>query len=400
MTRPLDRFTFPALVCACALLALAPTPAAGEETTAAPAAPTAPGDDRARFELLAARVAACWDSARGGFVTDGGVPSESAVELGLLLGRQGAHGEWKHRALATVEWTRALMDTLGGGFATRRQRPGAEPEAFGMRTDVNARRLANLVAAWQATGNERYRRDAGRVAGFVDRVLIDGRGGFVAAPVGDRTLEPAANGVAIHAWLRWAASTGDVPTRNFALRSIERVWETCFDPRGVLLRRGDFGEVMMAPQLIDQVEMGRALVLSSSLCARPQDLKRAGLLARVVIEKFADPKRGGFMTQAMPKKDGTIRRAARRADENARAALFLAELAAASGDDALRAAARGAWAAFAEDQEKAGLEAADWALAFHTAFPPESPAPVTWEATASERGPVPNIIFRTRGKRR
>ena len=46
------------------------------------------------------------------------------------------------------------------------------------------------------------------------------------------------------------------------------------------------------------------------------------------------------MTRAMPEKDGTIRRAARRADENARAALFLAQLEAATGDDWFRDAAR------------------------------------------------------------
>lgn len=390
------------LAFACSLLALAPPPAVAREKAPdiGPTAPAGPVDDRGRFELLTAQVAACWDSARGAFVSKDDLPSESAVELGLLLGRKAAHREWRGRALASIDWTRSLMDTLSGGFVTSRERGGADLDAFTMRTDVNARRLANLIAAWQAGGDERHLRDARRVANYVDRVLVDGRGGFVTVPVGDRTLEPASNGVAIHAWLRWAAATHDPRVRDFALRSIERVWESCFDPLGVLLRRGTFGEVMVAPQLIDQVEMGRALVLASQLCNRPQDLKRAEGLGRVVIEKFPDAKRGGFMTQAMPKKDGTIRRADRRADENARAALFLAELAAATGDDAFRDAARGAWDAFAEDQEKMKLDAADWALAFHAAFAPETPASPSWQSAAAEPPPGPAVLYRTERRKK
>jgi uncharacterized protein YyaL (SSP411 family) len=376
-------------------LALAAAPASAKR-----AAPAIPTDDRGRFEFLAARVAASWDLARGGFVSEAGLPSETAVELGFLMGREAADPEWTQRSLSTVDWTRSLMDSLGGGFATRRQRPGNEPETFGMRTDVNTRRLANLAAAWRAAGDDRYRRDAMKVAAFVDRVLIDGRGGFVTAPVGDRNLQPAANGVAIHAWLVWAATTGDTRVRDFALRSIERVWETCFDARGVLLQRGDFGEVMVAPQLLDQVEMGRALVYSSRLCDRPEDLKRALALGHTVIGNFPDPKRGAFMTQAMPKKDGTIRHAPCRADENARAARFLVELAAATGNDTFRAAARRAWEAFAEDQHDAGLEAADWALAFHAMFAPEAPEAPAWQTAVGPSGPTPNIIFRTKLKGR
>lgn len=378
----------PALVLA---LALAAAPAWAKRKAEAPVLPT---DDRGRYEFLCARVAASWDTTRGGFVSKDGVPSESAVALALLLGRDDAHREWRDRALETIDWTRGLLDTLGGGYYTRRAENGAAPETFSMRTDVNARRLVNLLVAWRTTGDERYLRDAKRVAGFVDRVLIDGRGGFVAAPVGDRNLEPAANGAAIHAWLTWAASSGDTRNRDFVNRSIERVWESCFDPKGVLLRRGDFGEVVMAPQLLDQVEMGRALVLSSALCGRPQDLKRAIGLGMIVIEKFTDPKEGGFMTQAMPKKDGSIRRAPVRARENARAALFFAELAAATGSDVYRVAARSAWEAAAKDQDEWGLDAADWALAFRAVLTPERPVSPVWQA-AAEPPTGPAIIFRT-----
>ncbi len=387
-------------------IALAVEPAVAAPATSATtpshgAAAPVPALERARFEGLCAQVAASYDTARGGFVSKKGVPAESAVELGLLLGRDASGETWKQRSLATLDWTRALMDTTNGGFVTRRQKSGADGMAFEMRTDVNARRLAALITAWRVSGEESYRRDAARVAGFMDRVLLDGRGGFVAAQVGDRTLVPAANGIAIHAWLTWAAATGDARARGFALRSIERVWEICHDAGGVLLRHGDFGEVTMPPQLVDQVEMGRALVLAWHLGGRGRDLERARSLGRVLLEKFEDRSRGGLMTQARPKKDGSIRSAARVAEENARAALFLAELAVATKDGTFRDAARRTWMSFERDQEKAGLAAADWALALRTVLAPEIPARPTWRDPASATVTTPRVIrFRSGGIRR
>ena len=109
------------------------------------------------------------------------------------------------------------------------------------------------------------------------------------------------------------------------------------------------------------------------------------------------------MTRASPKKDGSMRGAARREEENARAALFLAELAAATGDETYRVAARRAWEAFAKEQEKPDFAAADWALAFRAAIAPETTAPPTWQASAAERAGTPsNILYesnRTKRKR-
>lgn len=354
-----------------------------------PSAPP-PADDRERFARLCAQVDAAFDTARGGFVAKDGRPAESAMELGLR--RNGEPAAAKVNALGTLGWTVAtLMDTMSGGFAERRPTSTADAAAFAMRTDINARRLELLTFAWKGTGDERWRERAVKVAGYMHRILLDGRGGFVAAQVGDRGLIPAANGVAIHGWMRWAAATGDPRTRDFALRSIDRVWDTCHDPIGVVLRRGDFGEVTEWPQLADQVEMGRALLFSWQVCGRAQDLVRARALAQVMVEKFEDRERGGFITQAQVKKDGVVRRAARVSEENARAALFLAELSAATGEPAWNAAMRRTLMAFERDLEKSGLEAADWALALLATLQPERMAPTAW-VSAPEPPSTPSVV--------
>jgi uncharacterized protein YyaL (SSP411 family) len=376
-----------------ALLTLAAAGIALPATAKTNVAP--PHDDRERLARYVDHVAAAFDSSRGGFVAKDGRPSESAVALGFRLARdtRAAWGAtWTIRALSTIDWTERLQDTLSGGFADRAPSSDAEGEALGMRADVNGRRLENLVTAWQATDDPRWRRDAARVVDYCDRVLLDGRGGFVTAQIGDRTLEPAANGIALHAWLAWASATGDARPRDFALRSIDRIWTASFDPAGVLVRHGDFGDVTVMPQLADQVEMGRAMLYASQICGRAQDLVRARTLATTIVERFTDPETGAFMTQASAKKDGTMKRAARDAQENARAALFLAELGAATGETNWLEAARRAIAAFDKGLDKSGLDAGDWALALQALLSPESPTRPVWQTAVVERASQPPVM--------
>jgi len=72
---------FIAMVSAPLALAAEPAVAAPADAAKAPSTPatTRPVDERARLVRLCGLVAASYDSARGGFVTKAGVPSESAV---------------------------------------------------------------------------------------------------------------------------------------------------------------------------------------------------------------------------------------------------------------------------------------------------------------------------------
>ena len=75
-----------------------------------------------------------------------------------------------------------------------------------------------------------------------------------------------------------------------------------------------------------------------------------------------------------------MRKANRNSAENARAALFLCELTVLTGDPKYRAAAERAWKAFDEDFAKAGLEAADWALAMRVAAGLDDVDAPRWQA--------------------
>lgn len=348
-------------------------------STAAPAAPVAD-----LYERLTARVAAAYDTSRGGFVTKSRAPSEGAIELALLRAGETRDAEWRGRAKFTLDWMSVLADTLNGGYTLGVDRREGDGPA-GKRADLNGRRLELLLTA-AAQGDRGYHADAARVADFFDRVLLDGRGGFVSAQVGDRDLVPAANGIAIHAWLTWAADRLDRGTRDFALRSLDRVWETCWDPSIGLVRRNSFGEIASEPRLDDQVEMGRAFVLAAHTCGRPADLQRATLLGTMLLARYQEG-HAGFRSTAVPKKDGSIQRSGMDEGENARAARFLAELWALTGNAAYRDAAMRAWAPFEKKEPKLGLEAAEWALAAHAWSAKSLPDVPSWAAATEPDAP-------------
>jgi uncharacterized protein YyaL (SSP411 family) len=359
-----------------------------------PAAEAAAQDAR-RLEHLYGEVAASYDSSRGGFVTHDQAPNESAIELAYALGREQGDPLWTARANRTVAWMHALYDSAGGGFFYRLKDVDPMQQTFTKSTSDNAQRLENLIDAWQRGGVEAERGMASRVADYMDRVLADGRGGFVAGQVGDRGLVPEANGQAIRAWLRWAASTADPHVRDFALKSLDRVWETCWLEGMGLMRPDEFGHASGAPRLVDQAEMGRAFVLGAHLAGREADLDRARTLGNLVLANFEDTEKGGFGEDATPHGDkGKTHHGGRKFDQNACAVRFLAELASISGKNDYRDAARRAATSFDKNLGHAGPDAAPWALALRALKVPDLPARPKWKDAEKKGGSEKPKVFR------
>jgi len=357
-----------------------------------------PPDDAALYAQLLERVVAVYDSTTGGFVAPkSGEPMESAVALGLKLGKGDRADAWTRASLVTMTWTRSLFDTVGGGYLRSSRSATLESAHFDKPTDANLMRLENHLLAWRLMNDATERKWAGRVVDFTERILLDGRGGFVTAQVGDREPQPRANGIAIHAWLEWAVATGDVRYRDFALRSLDRVWAFCRDEKlGALVRKGTFGDLLSPPRLDDQCEMGRAHILAAQVAGRAIDRTQAKALGELVLQYFEDGEKRGFRTQAVVSKDGKVKKSDRDFDMNARAALFLCELTTLTGDTRYQDAARRSWRVFAEDFAEARLDAADWALALRAALEPEAPAAPEWQVAEKQTAPKRSFRFKTR----
>jgi uncharacterized protein YyaL (SSP411 family) len=347
---------------------------------------------------LVGLVAASYDSARGGFIGGYGVPDESAIDLAFRLGRDGRPG-WHDWARQSVTTSWALYDTTYGGFYQFMNASKVGQGEFEKRTDSNARRLENRVDAWLDGHDERDTRAIHSQLEFFERVLEDGRGGFVAAQIGDRDLVPASNGYAAHAYLTWAAASGETRWRDFALKSLDRLWNTGWNEQLGLLQRDPFGNMKAMPRLADHVEIGRALVLAAHLVGRESDVDRARIIANFMLARFEDPVAGGMRSQAVPAKDGSIKKAPRESYGNARAARFLAELANLTGDASYRDAARRLVTEFVPQVSHPGPECAEWALAMRAIEKSELPERPKWqEPPAAPKPPPRSIKIKSGGK--
>jgi len=354
-------------------------------------------NEAALIEWLAGRTAACYDSARGGFVGKDGIPNADATHLAFVLSGDAPDSPWRTRAIETLDWTIGLRDTVGGGFFHGDKDRQLDIPSFHKRTDSNAARLELLIEGYAATGNPFYRKNAADVVDYFQRVLLDGRGGFVAGQVGDRELIPEPNGYAIRAWCWWAVATADPRVRDFALKSTDAVWERCWEDGVGLLRRGVFGELLSQPQLLDQAEMGRALVMAATIGGRDKDRQRAVVVGVLLLGVFANHDKGGFYSRAKTDDKGKASGGGHDSYENARAALFLAELATLTGEQKYREGARNAIASFTPEIDKPDLGAAEWALAVRALSTDDRPQAPTWAATVErDRTPPASRRYNTR----
>jgi len=375
------------LVMLAAIAVAAPALFAAPAVRAAKQAEPRAADSPGLFDVLSKQVAEIYDPSVGGFVDKKGVPSEAAVELALWHAREAKSDAWRERAVETIAWTGGLFDSVGGGYhhSANSADPG-EPD-FDKRTDSNARRLENLVLAWRTTGDHAYRDEAKRVADFVTRVLIDPQGGFVAGQVGERALIPSVNGIATRAWLEWAAVMRNPHRRDESLDALDRLWEEHWSERDGFMRKDLWSKPVS--QLEDQVEMGRAYVLAAHMIGRKKDRDRARAIGDFVLARFTDGDKGGFRVKSELKGKGKISGRRASSEDNARAARFLCELSALTGDERYRHAAGRAWMRFEPENRKPQLETAEWALAVRAAVDPALTAAPKWDKVAVNEDTTP-----------
>lgn len=380
-----------ALLCSLAIVPAAVAgPAASWRTALSPEA-------LSRDDRLVSRVEAAYDTLRGGYTGRGRVPSESAVMLAFADSAAGLGAERGEHARFTLRAMDAQLDTHGGGYFDRSAGDDGTMFEVQKSTVVNARRLEMLIAAWRATGDEEYRRRAAELVRYSQNVLADPRGGFVVDEVGDRDPRPEPNGRMIQAWLEWAAVTGDPRLRSYAWLSLDRTWETSWTNGLGLVQVGVFGDTRVHAWLVDQAEMGRALVMSARLGGRGIDRERAVILGELLLTRYEDQEKGGFASQIVPARNDQVKRSATGIGENARAVLFLNDLARLTGDERYRAAAERATRRADGLIDKMGVEAADWALATRAAWVDGMPVAPEWHVIAEDvrREPTPSKTYKT-----
>lgn len=263
---------------------------------------------------LVGRVDASFDAEHGGYGGTPRFPHTAPVHLALALVRDrgsAPHREQAIRTLDAIGWG-ALHDDRDGGFF--RCCAGADWTAPDREKllEVNALLLRLYVDAFETLALSRYAERAEDVLRYVQSRLADPvEGGWAgsqradpayyasasvqpAAPPVDRTLYTGWNATMASAALRAGQVFSDPAISEFAIKSLERVLELCYEPGGGVAHYHD-GQPHVRGLLADQIAMAEAQLDAFDATADVVYRMLAEELVLHAIRTLWDEEAGGFL---------------------------------------------------------------------------------------------------------
>jgi uncharacterized protein YyaL (SSP411 family) len=272
----------------------------------------------AAVATLIDRVDASFDVEHGGFGGAPKFPHVAPVRLALALFRQ--QGSERHRDVAirtldVIGWGPLHDERDGGFFRYCRHRDWSGPEQEKL-LEVNAALLALYVDAFETLRLTRYGDRVEDVLRYVQTWLADPvDGGWagsqrsnpeyyaapssgdgpaaIAAPPIDRTLYTACNASMASAALAAGRVFDDPALSEFAIRSLERVVDLCYEPGAGMAHYYDRGPGVRG-LLIDQVAMADAQLDAFDATGNVVYRMLAEELVLYTIRTLWDEPAGGF----------------------------------------------------------------------------------------------------------
>lgn len=237
--------------------------------------------------------------------------------------------EWQRKALFTLDQQLKLHDPVWGGFFRYAEEADWSHPHYEKLLSIQASNLLNYLEAYQVTGLSQYREVVEGTMGYVMRFLADReRGGFYASqdadvrnpdrsvtdvpgeeffaldesqrlavgiPFVDRTKLTDWNALMIKASLRVSQVPGNTQAREFALKTLQRLYKERYQPgRGLahLLHEGHPAEFGL---LADQVFFADALLEAFLTTGSSHYLDQAETIIEDVIRLFEDSQGGGYL---------------------------------------------------------------------------------------------------------
>jgi uncharacterized protein YyaL (SSP411 family) len=349
--------------------------------------PRAANREPRSLEQLIAQVDASFDDRHGGFGDAPKFPHAAPIHLALALFReQGSerHREMAIRTLDAIGWG-PLHDERDGGFFRCSRNPdwsAPEPEKL---LDVNAALLGLYVDALETLQLSRYAERAEDVLRYVQTWLADPvDGGWAGsqrlddsspgrAAAIDRTLYTGWNAAMASAALRAGRVMNDPALSEFAIRSLERIAELCYQPGAGVAHYHD-----RAPRvrglLADQIAMAEAQLDAFEATGDVVYRMLAEELVLYAIRTLWDESGGGFFDRTADPDDdvGFMRDPFKPFAANCAAARLLDRMARVCDREPWRDTAARTLAAVRDRAAAAGPLAAELALAM--AALPATPA--------------------------
>jgi uncharacterized protein YyaL (SSP411 family) len=282
-----------------------------------------------------------------------------------------------------------IHDKVEGGFyryATQADWSGPNHEKM---LDSNALRLHAYLEAYQALGEESFRKTARGILGWMQSTLLDRstrafRGSQDAspayahlatlaarrelgAPACDPTIFANWNAMAVSSLLKGAVVLDAPELRDQALATLDFLLEALYDGRTGVYHFYD-GTFHLPGLLTDQAYVLRAMVDAVQLAGENRYLEKATHLAHLTIESHRSPAGAFYDTLHDPGARGGLRQRQLSILENAVMAEVLLRLSHLVRETGFADAARAALASFAGDYKRYGHFVAGYARAVDLLF--------------------------------
>lgn len=303
-----------------------------------------------------------FDGVNGGFRDAPKFFEPEAITLAFRLYHQKSDETFKRMALLTLDKQQRLLDPVWGGFYRYAVNPDWTHPHYEKMLPVQALNLENYLEAYQVTGNPQYRKVVEGIIQYVTRFLLDEKqGGFYASqdadlrnqdassqhvlagedyfrlgeaqrlslgiPNVDRTVYTGWNGLMIVSYLKAYQILGDDELREFALKTLNRLYEERFRQGMGMAHAFINGHPQRFGLLTDQVFFAKAFVEAAIATGDQVYLQKAEQLANHVVEQLEDQQGGGFYDRpSRAAEPGLLKFPQKPLKENVQVALLFCDL--------------------------------------------------------------------------
>jgi uncharacterized protein YyaL (SSP411 family) len=331
-------------------------------------------------------VANNFDPVYGGFGTQPKFPNTEAHELALMKYHYSGNREFLRIVSVTLQnvGRSGMYDKeMGGFFRYSTLRDWSVPH-FEKMCEDNAKWLQLYLHAYQATGESFYADIARGIIDYVNTWLSDQKNGCfygsqdadeeyyklnkagrtkAKPPYIDENIYTNWNAMMICAFLEASFALGDMHTREYALKSLDRLLALNYKPGEGMYHFYD-GQPKLQNQLADQVQTAKTLCNAYECTGDRESLELAEELMETAARKLFDSEHGGFFDMMVdPNAPGFLSKPAKPLEENSLAVRVLTKLFHLTGKEKYRKQAEKTLTRFVEIYPQFGFMAAEYALA-------------------------------------
>jgi len=336
------------------------------------------------------------DAAHGGFGDGQKFPAPGTIALLLLENHLKKNPKIENVLHLTLKNQEKLLDPVWGGFYRYATKPDWSHPHYEKMLSANAELLENYTNAYQATGEESYKKTALEVIRWLEGFMQDPKGGFYGSqdadlgshepekdfiageeyfllddtarrklgiPHVDKNIYSDWNGRMIRAYLTAYPVLGEKKLLEFALLSLDRIRKTAWDAK-LGMAHNPAAKTILRGLVADNVEVARASAMAYQTTGKKEYLDFAKEITAWVLKNLQDAKGGGFYSAPLSNLSyGNLSFPDKPFDENSEATLALVELHRLTGDAAYKKAAEHTLKLLSKFYPNRGYMAGTFALA-------------------------------------